>query len=79
MDEEKRGAGGRACKGRRNTWTTKEQCSKAAKKTATLRYRSKIDGHIAPPGPLAGRIRKQLGLKKGEKFVFADYAERITD
>ena len=79
MSEEKRGAGGRACKGRKNTWTTKEQCSKNAKKTSSLRYRSKIDGFISSPGPLASRIRKQLGLKKGEKFAFNDYAERLSE
>jgi len=72
------GAGGRAAKGRKNTWTERETFVKGAKTTASQRWKSLIDGHIAPPGPLAGRIRKQLGLKKGEKFDFKEHAVRLN-
>ncbi len=78
MSEEKRGSGGRACKGRKNTWSTKKQCSKAAGVTHSLRYQSKIDGFVSTPGPLASRIRKQLGLPKGTKGLLNEWAIRLN-
>ena len=78
MSEEKRGAGGRACKGISKHIPRSTHVA-GAKKTSSLRYRSKIDGFVSSPGPLASRIRKQLGLKKGEKFVFNDYVERLSE
>ena len=78
MSDEKRGSGGRACKGRKNTWTTQETCQAGAKVTSSQKWKSLIDGHVAPPGPLASRIRKQLGLKKGEKFDFKEHAVRLS-
>lgn len=78
MDEEKRGSGGRATKGV-SKFIPRSTHQAAGRSTGSQRWRSKIDGHISPPGPLASRIRKQLGLKKGEKFDFKEHAERLTE